>query len=240
MSSPYIDKNTLIKKIKDFINIHKTLFLDNQSRMSDYFEMSVYNDVVQSYKNNGYKIKIKNLSKGNVFRYKLSPSGLAENFSYFILNKNNNDVEVHHNISTSSFHDENLSYTPDISVTSLDGVNTRKRNNGTRYSFIEKSNLITFFEVKNRNSYAELLFSFIGLVNEITPEFLENHLYQSDNGEHCAPSLVLSGVSSHQADIIKESLEKRYYINIITDLYYGQSIADRISSLKLFEHRKNT
>ena len=133
--------------------------------MSDLFEMSVYNDAVKFYRRKKYTISICNLMRDGTFKYKLSTAGLSGNFSYFKAEKTlrgeiTDSIELHHNIKLQSYYNAHMYYTADVSVCSEGGVTTKKQQNGKRHSYIEKENLITFFEVKNMNPFPEILFSF--------------------------------------------------------------------------------
>ena len=79
---------------------------------------------------------------------------------------------------------------------------------------------MTFCEVKQFNPFPELLFNFIGVLNELKVE------YMTDNGikhstDHIAPSLMISGKPNKQTTTIRESLESRYNINILYDLFFN-------------------
>ncbi|MBK9504392.1 MAG: hypothetical protein IPO03_03315 [Bacteroidetes bacterium] len=79
---------------------------------------------------------------------------------------------------------------------------------------------MTFCEVKQFNPFPELLFNFIGVLNELKMEYMTNHSVKLPT-DHIAPSLMISGKPNRQTIRIKESLEGRYCINIIYDLFYS-------------------
>ena len=83
--SPFKDKGLLISEINNFLNKYRTVFRNQSSRISDYFEMSVYNSIVKYYESSRYNVRCANLINGE-FRYKLTPTGYPQNFSYFIAN----------------------------------------------------------------------------------------------------------------------------------------------------------
>jgi hypothetical protein len=87
----------------------------------------------------------------------------------------------------------------------------------TKYYFVENKSLITFCEVKNFNPFPELLFNFIGIINELNPRLLKPK--KANGREHLSASLLISGKSNGHSDRIKESLERRYHINILYDLF---------------------
>lgn len=86
---------------------------------------------------------------------------------------------------------------------------------------------MSFFEVKQFNPFPELLFNFIGTINELKNELLEDYKQNKNNFEvscHLAPSLMISGKGNTHTEKIRISLEERYNINIFYDLFgFGNS-----------------
>ncbi len=78
---------------------------------------------------------------------------------------------------------------------------------------------MSFCEVKNFHPFPELLFNFIGVLNELKMDYMVDN-GQSTDTQHIAPSLMISGKQNKQTKRIKESLENRYCVNIIYDLFY--------------------
>jgi len=223
-SSPFKDFALFEKEIKDFANKYKTIVVNQSKRTSDYFEMTCFNYIVRFYELNGFKLEPKNLQAGK-YRYKCSPAGIQSNFSHFEasieLEQMNFFYEIQHNLAVQSSHDIKIFTSPDISIIKKGSVRYSKTyyDTKTTFSFVENVDLMTFCEVKQFNPFPELLFNFIGVLNELKKE------YMTDNGlkltpDHIAPSLMISGKPNKQANNIKVSLEDRYCINIIFDLFY--------------------
>src|SRR5690606_18540112 len=127
--NPFKKTDEFEAEITDFLKKHKT-FLSNQGkRISDYFEMSCYNKLVRFYERTGFRIKVKNLV-AKKFRYKLSPGGYPENFSYFEISypsgsEQGNNIyvfEIHHNLTVQSGHQDDIYLTPDITVINKDSI----------------------------------------------------------------------------------------------------------------------
>ncbi len=205
------------------MNIHKTSFSNHASRISDYFEMCCFNYIVKFYTERDYEISVQNL-RDNKYRYKCSTQGNQENFSYFTVNREKKGVihefEIHHNIAIQSAHDVNVYTTPDISVVQKSSIEINEEfySGSKKLSFVAYTNLVTFCEVKQFTPFPELMFNFIGIVNEIKPTHL-NGTFTVFDTLHLAPSLMISGKPNDHALKIKESLEGRYCINIIYDLF---------------------
>lgn len=229
--SPWKDRVELLKDISSFIGRHGAFFKQNSKRMSDLFEMSVYNDAIRFYKRKKYDVVVKGLSKDGSFRYKLSPSGLASNFSYFEVSKVStnrrikitNTYQVHHNIKVQSAHDSHIYYTADVSVVCDDGVETKALSGGRKHSYVSKDKLVTFFEVKNLNPFPEVMFGFSGLVLEVLPGLiLQDSSVRYGRKGHLLPCLVFSGKCSAHSAHVANSLKARYGFNVISGLYINK------------------
>lgn len=199
--------------------------MNQAKRISDYFEMSCFNYIVRFYELNGYNLEVKNL-QSEKYRYKCSTSGIQSNFSHFQAsiehNKKKYHFDIHHNLAVQSSQDNVLYTAPDISVIKKGKVKNTKEYYDTKrtFSYVDNKDLMTFCEVKQFNPFPELLFNFIGVLNELRKE------YMTDDGinlipYHIAPSLMISGKPNKQTNAIKKSLEDRYCINIIYDLFYS-------------------
>ena len=228
MTSPFKDIELLEKEVTDFINKYKVTVVSHSKRISNFFEMSCFNYIVRFYELQGYNVIIKSLQSGQ-YRYKCSTSGIQSNFSHFEVDIQFEGecykFEIHHNLAVQSSHDSSIFTTPDICViktatlkSTIDYYDAK-----TTFSFVNNVDLITFCEVKHFTPYPELLFNFMGVINELKKEYIINQgLSQKTN--HIAPSLMISGKPNKQTLRIKKSLESRYCINIIYDLFYTGTI----------------
>lgn len=215
----------LEKEISTFINKFKSTVKNQSKRISDFFEMSCFNYIVRFYEVSGYEVRIENLIAGE-YRYKCSTSGIQNNFSNFLARKTYEgtdfEFEIQHNLAVQSSHDKELFTTPDICVIKRGKAKTTTEyyDSKKRFSFVTNKNLITFFEVKHFNPFPELVFNFIGTINELRKEIITNSANEM-KPIHLAPSLFTSGKPNKQTIRIKSSLEKRYCINIIYDVFFS-------------------
>lgn len=222
-SSPFKDVSLLEKEITDFINKFKSTVANHSNRISDYFEMSCYNLIVRFYENNGYVVTVQNLREGKYY-YKCSPAGVQSNYSFFLVSKKiggkSYEFEVQHNLAAQSSYNNEIFTNPDITVikSGSSKTTTNYYEINRRFSYVENKDVITFFEVKNFNPFPELIFNFIGIVNELRKEIMINKA-KSKKPKHLAPCLMISGKPNRQTQRIKESLEERYCINILYDLF---------------------
>lgn len=220
-SNPFKDETDFEKELESFAYKHRITIAEHSKRISDYFEMSCYSMILKYYELKGFSTEVYNLIGGK-FRFKCSPSGLLGNFSYFKIKKDSHIYRVYHNASIQSTLDEKIFTTPDIVVAKdvdpiviTDYYNTKKK-----FSYIPRNNLQTFCEAKHYNPFPELIFNFLGTVLEFKPSCLKNRRCRAEAQKvHIAPSLMMSGSFSKQTNKIKESLEKRYMVNILGGLF---------------------
>ena len=220
--SPFKEKESFKKEIKSFLGRFNSIIHDHSDKISAYFEMSCFNYIVQYYEDCGFEVKIQNL-QDNKYRYKCSTTGNHENFSHFSARKGidpENDIQIHHNLAIESKFDKEIYTTPDITVIKKTSIESKKdfyKNNIT-FCYVRNCNMITFAEVKHFNPYPELLFNFIGTVNELKG-ICHPFPHEIKKTEHFAPFLMISGKSTEHTVNIRNSLTSRYNINIIYDLF---------------------
>ena len=225
ITSPFKDQALLEKEIQEFANKYKTTVVNQSDRISDYFEMSCFNYIVRFYELKDYTLTVEGLQNGQ-YRYKCSTSGIQSNFSFFKATINHTqkifEFEIQHNLAVQSSFDKEIFTMPDITIIKAGKVKTTKDyyDSNKTFSFVNNTDLISFCEVKNYTPFPELIFNFIGVVNELKKNIISRKL-KPISLSHIAPSLMISGKPNKQTLKIKASLEKRYCINIIYDLFYS-------------------
>lgn len=224
--SPFKESHLLEKEIVDYINKFKSTVHTHAKRMSDYFEMSCFNYIVKYYERNGYSVAIENLQEKKRYRYKCSTSGIQSNYSYFKVTKTHKNIdhefEIQHNLAVQSSQDSRLFTNPDIAVINVGACkySTEYYDTKRTFSYVENKDLISFFEVKHFNPYPELVFNFMGVVNELRSDIIYGFAKKFSR-KHLAPSLMVSGKPNKQTERIRHSLQGRYCINIIYDMFYS-------------------
>lgn len=222
MANPFKEIGELTRDVETYLRKNRSAISNNSKRISDFFEMACYNNVVRFYENNGYEVTIKNLLK-NKFKYKCTTAGNPANYSFFeakiSIGKLEYIFEIRHNINVQSYHNNNIYTTPDICIIKPNSVllDDDFYDSKMKYYFIENKSIISFCEVKNFNPFPELLFNFIGVVNELKPHLLKQ--VNKSGVRHIATSLMVSGKSNKHAKRIIDSLQSRYHINILSDLF---------------------
>lgn len=220
MTSPFKSPDEFEKELTTFANKFRTTIADHSKRISDYFEMSCYNMIVRYYELQGFSSSVQNLVAGR-FKFKCSPTGLLDNFSYIRINKEKQSYRIYHNASVQSAYDASVYTTPDIVVTTNTNptVITDYYKTKQRFSFFPNSQMVTFCEAKHFMPFPELMISFIGTVNELKPSCLKSGSKKKKDFYHIAPSLMMSGCLSVPSERIVKSLQRRYYVNLLSDLF---------------------
>lgn len=147
-TTPFKAPSDFEKELTDFSNRYRVLLAEHSKRISDYFEMTCYNLVIQYYEKKGYELEVQSL-QGGKFKYKCSPTGQLKNFSYFKATKKDKQglgevVYIYHNATAQSAFDEKVFTTPDIVVSNSNTPAETKDYYTTKkiLSYIPKENLI--------------------------------------------------------------------------------------------------
>mgnify|MGYP000870101722 CR=1 FL=1 len=217
--SPFKDKALLIASIKAYLTRNNAVFVSQGSRISEFFEMCCFNDVVEFYRQQGFSVLPKQLGKSGEFVYKLKPNGSHENFSYFEIEKtikgNPWKFQVHHNLPLECVHEPGIFYVSDIAVVTAGAV---KRENVAVYSqkrsYCPASAVQTFFEVKHMAPFPELLFSFTGIILNFLVESV-----RADKPTHIAPAVLISGNLNTHTEKISTFVSTKYRGNVIASLF---------------------
>jgi len=119
------------------------------------------------------------------------------------------NFEIQHNLAVQSSQDAELFTNPDIVI-----INTNSCKYSTEYydtkrtfSYVENKDLISFFEVKHFNPYPELVFNFMGVVNELRSDIISGQAKRYFP-KHLAPSLMVSGKPNKQTARIRLHFKK--------------------------------
>lgn len=222
MANPFKDIKELTRAVESYLRKNSSAIYNNSKRISDFFEMACYNNIVRFYENNNYDVQIKNLQKGK-FNYKCTTAGNPTNYSFFEVKRKTGNIEfifeIRHNLNIQSYHNFDIYTTPDICIIKPNSIleDDDFYDSHRKYYYVGNRSLISFCEVKNFNPYPELLFNFIGVVNELKPNLLRP--VNQSGTSHVSTSLMLSGKSNKHANRIIKNLQTRYHINVLSDLF---------------------
>lgn len=224
-TTPFKAEADFEQELKVFANKYKSTLAEHSKRISDYFEMSCYHLIIRYYETRGYQTEVQNLIHKK-FRFKCSPVGLLSNFSFFKATKTDKagkkeSVFIFHNATVQSAFDKNIFTTPDIVVskTSEPSISTNHyASDKMRLSYVSREDLVTFCEAKHLMPFPELMVGFIGTVLELKPECITGKI-MIEVSDHLAPSLMMSGTYGKPTSTIRDSFEKRYYVNLLDNLF---------------------
>ena len=228
-TTPYKAASEFENDLKAFANKFHVTLAEHAYKTNEYFEMSCYNLILRYYEKRGYKLEAKNVINDN-FRFKCNPNGYLKNFSYFKATKTDDEgkevtVFILHNATVQSAFDDKVFTTPDIVVAKSDVAAEATDHYITKHklTYINKENLVTFCEAKHITPFPELMINFIGTLHELKPECMSDEEGKTAS-EHLAPSLMISGTLGKPTKRIKNSVEGRYYVNYIDNLFDDASV----------------
>lgn len=229
--SPYKDNDRLRAELAGFLKSFRSELRQEVERTSAFFEMACLAYCVQYYRNRGYEVIERNVvGPEREYRFKLGPAGYPENFSYFEVRERprvegkNHAFEIRHNCLVEAAHEWNVFLCPDVSVILKDSIREfvdpeRPNKRGKRTYYVPNGALQTFLEVKHFNPIPELLASFIGILHELKQDVFRG-VPAAIAPFHIAPSLAVSGFGSYRVYLLKESLRRRFGINIFLGMFF--------------------
>ena len=236
--SPYKDNKEFEKDLKNFANKFRVTIAEHSLKTSGYFEISCYNLILRYYEKKGYTLEVMNVQSDG-FKFKCGPHGYISNFSYFKATKTDGDgqeesVYILHNATVQSAFDDKVFTTPDIVIAKTDVADETTDYYITKHklTYIGKENLVSFCEAKHLTPFPELMINFMGIVHELKPECMRDEVAKVASG-HIAPSLMISGTFGKPTKRIQESLEKRYYVNFLDNLFDDSSVGAFSSKSKV-------
>lgn len=228
-TTPFKASSEFESELKAFANKFHVTLAEHAYKTNEYFEISCYNLILRYYERKGYKLEVMNLQNGD-FRFKCNPNGFLENFSYFKVSKTGVDgneevVYVLHNASVQSAFDDKVFTTPDIVVAKSDVPSETRDHYITKQklTYINRDNLVTFCEAKHITPFPELMINFIGTLHELKPDCMSDE-EERPASDHLAPSMMISGTFGKPTKRIKNSVEGRYYVNYLDNLFDDASV----------------
>jgi hypothetical protein len=228
--SPYKDIQEFRRELSGFLKSFRSTLRQEVSRANQFFEMACLAYCAQYYRNRGFKVIERNIFGSNrEFRFKLGPAGYPENFSYFELEPSVESpdairFEIRHNCLIQIAFDSDIFLCPDICVINLGCIEEQAESGrpiarGKKTYFVPNRALQTFIEAKHFNPIPELLASFIGLLHELKQDVFSGAI-ATKRPHHIAPSLAVSGFGTWRVYLLKESLCRRFRINIFLGMFY--------------------
>ena len=185
------------------------------ARQSQLLEVAGLFTAAQHYRAAGYRVAAKNLQSG-LFRAKVTTSPYPQRYSYFEAIRATTHIEIHSNMPVAGAYPLiNAAFVVDVAV--LKGGTLTHPND--RYVAKQKD-LLTFAELKNLVTYPMLLAQFIGIVHEVSPQFLSGRVpYGFRRDGHFVPALItVSHMKRSSREIVESFAPRGYRVQVLPGL----------------------
>jgi len=160
--------------------------------------------IINAFKKRGYTVKPQNHSNGFIF--KLFPQGDPDNYSYFIIEKDEKQYEVRLNIYVRNARYKSLRLNLDVVVINSGSISSNEVDS--------EKDLITFAECKNMRGFPELVATIEGMVYELQ----RPRLYQNAIDNFKIPCCLLLSGSGNSIRYIDDRFKYRRMSIRIFDL----------------------
>lgn len=203
-----MDAEKISAAIKEFAVQHKTALEFIANRQTQLLEIGATVGVVQHYKASGYETTVVNPKGATEFKVKLGTRGHPADYSRVFCKRGSVTCEIHSNLSVEGGRDRGV-YCVDVGVVTAGTVPTTKSKK--KVSALRNKHLISFAEAKKLNVYPMLLAHFIGIVHEVTPQYMRSFKHIEVPDGHMNPTLITLGRFSGNSKTIVTSFERRKY-----------------------------
>lgn len=214
--------------MEQFASKYAAVYSKKDREIAAHFEIGCLLSLIEFYEACGFKGVVENLATDESYRYLTTPNGNPANFSYIVMTKRNERIEIRQQVRISSHVGEDVSFTPDIVVIPHRARIRRKKDadyaGGKRaFFFVKSSDVIAAHECKSMIPFPELLVSFIGML-VAGHEWLETtdltKLVTKD-GNHLAPCLFVGGSARSIHLRMIKGLKTAYPMNIVVGMHSG-------------------
>jgi len=212
--------------IAQFATQHHTTLTFVANRQTQLLEIGANVAVVQHYRAHGYGTSILNPKGSTEFTVKLSTRGHPAAYSRVLCKRGSVSCEIHSNLSVEGGRDLGV-YCLDVAIVAADIVPTAKGKG--KAPPVPNKYLISFAEAKKLVIYPMLLAHFIGIVHEVTPQYMRKFRRSVVPDDHLHPTLITLGHFSGNSKTILKSFERRRYKVWIAESF----------DLRLFYARQN-
>jgi hypothetical protein len=214
--------------MENFASKYGAVYSKTEREIWAHFEIGCSLSLVQFYEESGYNGVVENLGKDKSYRYLTSPNGNPANFSYIVMTKRHEQIEIRQQVRISSHIGEDVSFTPDIVViphaARICGERDPDYAAGKRaFFFVRSSQVIAAHECKSMPPFPELLVSFIGMLVAGHEWFETTDLTKvvTKDGDHLAPCLFVGGSARSIHLRMIKGLKTAYPMNIVVGMHSG-------------------
>jgi hypothetical protein len=214
--------------MEQFASKYAVVYSKTEREIAAHFEIGCLLSLVEFYETCGFKGVVENLAEDESYRYLTTPNGNPANFSYIVMTKRGEQIEIRQQVRISSHVGEDVSFTPDIVVIPHRTRIHRKKDadfaGGKRsFFFVRASEVIAAHECKSMVPFPELLVSFIGMlvVGHQWVTATDPTKLITEEGNHLAPCLFVGGSARSIHLRMIKGLKKAYPINIVVGMHAG-------------------
>lgn len=210
----WLDKEATKAKIERFFRSKQSELGDFDHAFNQVFEAFVFASLVTWYDRQGWRVCIVNPRKAGALTgyviLKFSTRGRPENFSYAVCTKENETVEIRHQLRVATRYHIDGSEPPANVVLDVAVVTPEDLSGYGSDDFVPNRHLVTFGEAKHMSAFAELIAGFMGLVHEMMPDALDSRMHQNPVPDrHPWPFLHVSGALYPTARGLVETIRRR-------------------------------
>jgi hypothetical protein len=224
--------NTWVEEVqsamKNFADKYSKTYAKSERQIAAYFEIGCFLAIIEFYEEAGFEVTIQNTAKDGSFRYLTTPNGNPENFSYLLMKKDKEQIEIRQQVRILSHVGDDVTFTPDIVVishtTKVQSMKSEDYAGGKRsFFFVYSKDVIAAHECKSMDPFPELLVSFIGMLvvgHQWTKRNAPLDVITPD-GLHLAPALFVGGSPRSIHLRMIKGLKSAYPINIVVGMHSG-------------------
>jgi len=188
-----------------------------KERQSQLLEVGALMLAVEHYRLEHYAHSARNTTNRGLFRVKYGTRGKPWNFSWWEISRDGRTFQIHGNLAVwGAYGSDSGTFVVDVGV--VRDVPALPDEEEQRALFpMPNEKLVTLLEAKGFNIYPMLLAHFVGIVHEITPQFLQHSLPQGFASEgHFDPALVVLGRFKENSEkIAKGFFNRGFHVRIV-------------------------
>lgn len=218
----------VLDAMREFASDYSVVYSKKEREISAYFEIGCLLSLIEFYESCGFEGTVCNPAEDRSYRYLTTPNGNPANFSYMLMVKAEEKIEIRQQVRISSYVGDNISFTPDIVVipqsTNIRELKDSDYASGKRkFFFVDSKNVIAAHECKSRPLFPELLVSFIGMLIVGHEWFrrLDFGELVADDGDHLAPCLFVGGSARSIHLKMVKGLKSAYPMNVVAGMHSG-------------------
>ena len=221
-------EDSVFDSMQQFATDYSLVYAKTEREISAHFEIGCLLSLISFYEQGGFVGVVSNAARDGSYRYLTSPNGNPANFSFIVMTKGVEQIEIRQQVRISSHVGRDVSFTPDIVVipheTKIHGKKDLDYAGGKRtFFFVHSKEVIAAHECKSMVPFPELLVSFIGM-------FVAGHAWAikvdpvnilRNDGDHLAPCLFVGGSARSIHRKMIKGLKTAYPMNIVVGMHSG-------------------